>query len=536
MKVFFDTNVIIDTAVRIEKYPDSLILLNNLLDAPGFSLWASAISINNTEYIVSRLENKKKAQKTLSLLNDEVSIIPFRKSVFVKALEAGGPDFEDAIQMVSAEEMGMDYIVTRNKDHFEGSKVPVVTPSEFLGKWNAGEFDTVTHVPFLDLKAQHHEIYNEVDDRITDIISNTAFIMGKYVEEFEERFAAMHGAKYCIGVSSGTDALHLALMALGIGPGDRVVVPVNTFIATAEAVSLCGAEPIFVDCDQFCNIDTQKLKERLSAMSHEPSALPKAVIPVHLYGQPADMGEILGLVEEYDFRVIEDACQAHVARYQMAPQSNKQKKGIPRGKHGRWQSVGSLGDAGAFSFFPGKNLGAYGEAGAVVTNDDELYEKMKLIHNHGSVVRYQHDLVGHNYRMEAFQGAVLSVKVNHIEEWTKKRQEKVELYRELLKDVEEVVAPEIKKGRTHSFHLYVIQCPRRDELMRHLQESGIDTGLHYPIPLHLQKAYAHLGYKKGDFAMAERLADEILSLPMYPELEERQIRYVVEKIKGFYAQ
>ena len=234
MKVFFDTNIIIDTAVRIEKYPESLILLNNLMDAPGFSLWASAISINNTDYIVSRLGNKKKAEDTLSLLKENFSIIPFRKSVFVKALKTSSPDFEDAIQMASAEEMGMDYIVTRNKDHFEGSKVPAVTPPEFLEKWNAGEFDTVTHVPFLDLKAQHCQIYNEVDDRITDIIANTAFIMGKYVKEFEERFAEVQGVKYCTGVSSGTDALHLALLALGIGPGDRVVVPVNTFMATAE--------------------------------------------------------------------------------------------------------------------------------------------------------------------------------------------------------------------------------------------------------------------------------------------------------------
>ena len=264
MKAFIDTNVLIDVAVRADQYPESLKLINDLIEWDEASLWVSAISLNNLEYILSRLGHKEKAESFLKFIQESFSIIPFRKSGFENALKVGGPDFEDAIQLVSAQELGMDYIVTRNKDHFEGSKIPVVTPSEFLEKWNGGEFDTVSHVPFMDLKAQHHEIYNEVDDRITDIIANTGFILGKHVAEFEERFAEMQGAKYCIGVSSGTDALHVALQALGIGPGDRVIVPVNTFIATAEAVSLAGAEPVFVDCDAFYNMDVEKLKLRLS--------------------------------------------------------------------------------------------------------------------------------------------------------------------------------------------------------------------------------------------------------------------------------
>lgn len=557
MKVFFDTNIILDAAIRAEKYPESLILLNNLMDAPGFSLWASAISINNTEYIVSKIRNKEKAEDILNLLKENFSIIPFRKSGFVKALKVGGPDFEDTIQMVGAEEMGLDYIVTRNKDHFAESRVPAVTPIEFLEEWNAGKFDRVCHVPFLDLKAQHHQIYNEVDDRITNIIANTAFIMGKEVEGFEERFAEAQGAKYCIGVSSGTDALHLALWALGLGSEDRVVVPVNTFMATAEAVSLTGADPVFVDCDEYFNIDVDKIREILEskeygAGSRERSAGIEekgeriedkedevsretketkqtrqigriaAIIPVHLYGQPANMAEILPLAEEYKLKVVEDACQAHLARWQVAD--------------GRWLMVGIAGDAGAFSFFPGKNLGAYGEAGAMITNDDELYEKMKLIHNHGSKIRYYHDVVGHNYRMEAIQGAVLNVKLKYLEQWTKARQCHATLYEELLKDIEEVVTPKTKPGRTHSFHLYVIRCRNRDRLQNYLKEKGIDTGLHYPVPLHLQKAFTYLGHRKGDFPLAEKYAEEILSLPMFPELTEREIRYVAEHIKGFYVQ
>ena len=275
MKVFIDTNVLIDVAVRADHFPESLKLINDIIEWDEASLWVSAISLNNLEYILSRLGHKEKARNFLHFIQQTFSIIPFRRSVFTSTLAMNTPDFEDGIQMVSAEELGMDYIVTRNKDHFEGSKVPTVTPAEFLEKWNAGEFDTVTHVPFMDLKAQHHQIYNEVDDRITDIIGNTGFILGKHVQEFEEEFAEAQGAKYCIGVSSGTDALHVAMLALGIGPGDRVVVPVNTFIATAEAVSLCGADPVFVDCDGFYNLDVKALGEMLENASR-PSTISRS--------------------------------------------------------------------------------------------------------------------------------------------------------------------------------------------------------------------------------------------------------------------
>ncbi|NIA12357.1 MAG: aminotransferase class I/II-fold pyridoxal phosphate-dependent enzyme [Nitrospiraceae bacterium] len=370
-------------------------------------------------------------------------------------------------------------------------------------------------VPFLDLKAQHHQIYNEIDDRITDVIANTAFIMGKHVREFEEEFAEIQGAKYCVGVSSGTDALHVALLALGIGAGDRVIVPVNTFIATAEAVSLCGAEPVFVDCDQYYNLDVEKLSQMLSALSHQPSALPKAVIPVHLYGQPANMDEIMAVADEYGLKVVEDCCQAHLAKYNE-------------------KFVGNFGNFGAFSFYPGKNLGAYGEAGALITNDKKLYEKAKMLRQHGETKRYQHQIIGHNYRMEAIQGAVLATKLKYLDEWTEKRRSNASFYNELLKDIKEIQSPN-ELGDTYCvYHLYVIQAENRDDLRKYLQEKGISTGLHYPLPLHLQEAYGFLGYKEGDFPVAEKAAKRILSLPMYPELTKKQIEYVVNRIKEFY--
>ena len=383
-------------------------------------------------------------------------------------------------------------------------------------------------VPFVDLKIQYQSIKPEIDAAIQDILDNAAFIMGPKVKEFEEGFARLHAAAYCIGTSSGTDSLHLALWAVGIGQGDRVIIPVNTFIATAEAVSLCGAEPVFVDCNEYYNIDVSKLREKLSTMSSTYRAKLKGLIPVHLYGQPADMDEIADLAREYGLLLIEDCAQAHCAQFTGAP--------VVEGGHaGNGKPVGTFGMAGCFSFYPGKNLGAYGEAGAVLTHDPDIYKKMMLIHDHGALVLYHHDVAGHNYRMEGIQGAVLSVKLKYITSWTKRRQENAGLYSELLKDMTEVTTPGIKQGRTHAFHLYVIRTKRRDELMKYLEDHGISTGLHYPVPLHLQKAYSHLGYQQGDFPIAEQMAGEILSLPMYPELTEEQIHFVVNQIKNFFG-
>ncbi len=368
-------------------------------------------------------------------------------------------------------------------------------------------------VPFLNLHAQYLEIKGEIRAAFEDILDRTAFIAGKYVERFEKAFSEAIGVQHCLATSSGTDALHMATWALELGPGDEIIVPVNTFIATAEAVSFTGATPVFVDHDlKTYNIDIAKLEEAVTPRT-------KAIIPVHLYGQPADMDAIEDISRRKGVIVIEDACQAHLARF----------KGT---------TVGNFGQAAAFSFFPGKNLGAYGDAGAVVTNDSVLYEKMRRLRVHGGVERYIHEMVGHNYRMSEFQAAVLSLKLPHLKRWTARRQQVAEMYRERLSDVEAVTLPAVLDGTEHVYHLFVIRvsAEKRDALRDYLDENEIATGLHYPIPLHLQKAYTHLGYREGDFPVAERCCAEIVSLPMCPMLTDSQIEYVCDKIRSFFSQ
>jgi dTDP-4-amino-4,6-dideoxygalactose transaminase len=383
------------------------------------------------------------------------------------------------------------------------------------------------HVPFVDLKTQYQSIKAEMDRAIGEILDSASFIMGKSVKEFESEFGRLHDATYCIGTSSGTDALHLALWGLGISRGEEVILPVNTFFATAEAIVLSGAVPIFIDCDPISyNIDVEKLKEfvgencraddsgfLINSLTHRRVS---CILPVHLYGQPAEMDPILQVAKESRCFIVEDACQAHLAEY-------------------RSRKVGSIGHAGAFSFYPGKNLGAYGEGGAVTTNDPDLFNKMWLIHDHGSREKYNHEVIGHNYRLEGIQAAVLNVKMRHIAQWTEMRRANAEVYRGLLQGIDEVAAPAEAAHVRHVYHLYVIRAKDRDELKKFLHEKGIETGLHYPIPLHLQKAFRDRGYGEGSFPVAERYAKEILSLPMYPELTGEQIAYVVEKIKEFYS-
>jgi len=366
-------------------------------------------------------------------------------------------------------------------------------------------------VPYLNLKAQYLEIKPEIDAAIQDVLDNTAFVCGKYVKKFETAFAKALGANHCIGVSSGTDAVHLCLWALGIGHGDEVIVPVNTFIATVASISLTGATPVFVDHDtkSFC-IDVNQIEAKITSKT-------KAILPVHLYGQAADMDPILKIAEKHNLFVVEDACQAHLADY--------------NGK-----KVGTLGQAAAFSFFPGKNLGAYGEAGGVTTNDESLYQKIMLLRNHGYSDRFHHAIEGHNYRMAELQGAVLSVKLPHLQKWTERRREIAAMYREKLAGVEEIVCPEEMDYGTHVYHLFVIRVKEktREELRDYLGEKGIGTGIHYPLPLHVQEAYARLGHKEGDFPVAEQGCSEILSLPICPMLTDEMVDEVVEGIKSFY--
>jgi len=366
-------------------------------------------------------------------------------------------------------------------------------------------------VPFLDLKANYLPLKEQILREIEEVLDNTAYILGPKVKSFEERFAAAHDVSHCLAVSSGTDGNHLALWALGVGHGDEVIIPANTFIATAWGATLCGATPVFVDCEaDSYNIDPSKVEEKITSKT-------KAIVAVHLYGQPADLDSLREIAKRHNIALVEDAAQAHLAEYK----GNK---------------IGGLGDICSFSFYPGKNLGAYGEGGAVTTNSDELNEKVKRYREHGSVKKYYHEVLGHNYRMEALQGAVLGVKMNHIAEWTEKRRAIAEKYRQLLGDISEITLPAEMPYAKHVYHLYVIQTEKRDELQSFLNENGVATGLHYPLPLHMQECFKNLGYKEGDFPVTEKLASHCLSLPMFPEMTEEQIQYVANTIKKFFVQ
>lgn len=362
-------------------------------------------------------------------------------------------------------------------------------------------------VPFVDLKAQYASIKSEVDAAIARVLENTAFILGPQVAAFENAFAEYVGAGFCIGVNSGTAALQLALMACGVGDGDEVIAPSFTFFATAEAVSILGAKPVFVDIDPLsCTMDPAQWEAAITART-------RAIIPVHLYGQPADLDPILEIAKRHQLRVIEDAAQAHGAEY-------------------KGQRVGALGDAGCFSFYPSKNLGAYGEAGAIVTNNEGLAQKLRLLRDHGSTSKYAHAIVGYNFRMEEIQAAVLNVKLPHLNGWNNSRRERAAVYNDLLKDCGVSLPREMEYAR-HIYHVYAIQSEQRDELQKHLATNGIQTGVHYPIPIHLQPAYVSLDYRAGDLPVTERLSQQVLSLPMFPELRADQQSHIARSIRSF---
>jgi dTDP-4-amino-4,6-dideoxygalactose transaminase len=365
-------------------------------------------------------------------------------------------------------------------------------------------------VNFLDLKVQYLSIKGEIDEAIHNVLLDSAFTAGPYVKSFEENFAKRHNAKYCVGVNSGTAALHAALMALDIKAGDEVIVPANTFFATPEAVSLAGAKPVFVDCEpDYYNINPDKIELAVTDKT-------KAIIAVHLFGQPSQIDKIKEIADKNNLILIEDCAQAHISEL-------------------NGQSVGTFGVCGCFSFYCGKNLGAYGEGGAIITEDENLYKKMMMIRDHGMSQKYHHEMIGHNYRMAGIQGAILDVKLKYLDKWTDTRKRNADLYRKYLKDCDDIILPKEMPGAKHVYHLFVIRAKRRDELMNYLKENEIYTGLHYPIPCHLQNAYKFLGYKEGDFPVSEQYSKEILSLPMSEQLKEEEIKYVAEKIKEFYS-
>lgn len=388
------------------------------------------------------------------------------------------------------------------------------------------------NIPFLDLITQHVQLEDELVAAFRSSLQSAGFIGGPQVEAFESEFAQFCDAKYCVGVASGTDALRFAFAALGIGNGDIVVTVPHTFIATTEAISQVSAQPEFVEIDERTyNMDPVKLERYFESecvrgvdgalMHRESKKKVKAIVPVHLYGQMADMDRIMELAEKYNLIVIEDACQAHGAEYFSK-------------KENRWKKAGSIGHAAAFSFYPGKNLGACGEAGAVSTNDLDLSRKIKMIRDHGQAKKYYHDMEGYNGRLDAIQANFLRVKLKHLAKWNTQRRERAAHYSQLFaQQADTLVLPHEPSWSKGVFHLYVVRTRNREALMAHLNAAGIGTGIHYPIPLHLQKAYTSLRYKKGDFPICEKIAAEIVSLPMYPHLRADQQSRVAEEITKF---
>jgi len=418
-------------------------------------------------------------------------------------------------------------------------------------------------IPFLDLKTPHRELEEELIEVFRECLRTASFAGGPQVQGFEEEFAQFCETKYCVAVSSGTDALRFALIAAGIGSGDEVITVPYTFIATTEAISQTGATPAFVDIDERTyNIDPNKLEDYLRkryALCAMPSVKgsnasrlqpptsnlqpqPKALLPVHLYGQPADMDSILEIADRYGLIVIEDACQAHGALYY----SEKNKK---------WKKAGSMGLAAAFSFYPGKNLGACGEGGAVTTNNEDIAQKIRMLRDHGQAKKYYHEFEGYNGRLDAIQAGILRVKLKHLPEWNEKRRQNASLYTQHLSlntqhsplntqhsplatqhsSLNTIIPPYEPAWSKAVYHLYTIRTQKRDELQKFLLDNGINTGLHYPIPLHLQNAYKNLNLPNGNYPITERVAREILSLPMFPGLTSEQIEYVSSKIKSFSA-
>jgi len=360
-------------------------------------------------------------------------------------------------------------------------------------------------VKFVDLSAQHKPLEAELKEVFNRVLTNGSFVLGPEVDKFEKMFATYCGAEHCVTVTNGTAALQLVLQGLGVGPGDEVITVAHTFIATAEGINAAGARPVFVDIDPVSyTMDATKLEKAITPKT-------KAIIPVHLYGQPADMDAINAIAAKHNIPVIEDSCQAHGAKY----------KGRP---------TGSLGKAACFSFYPSKNLGACGEGGAVTTNDAELAKKIRMLRDHGSVKKYEHDFPAYNLRLEGIQGGVLAVKLPHLNGWNDNRRILAARYNELFAG-SKVVTPKEMPYAHHVYHLYVVVVEDREALKKALSEQGIENGLHYPVPLHLQKAYAYLGYKKGDFPVSEHVAANHVSLPMYAELPIEHVEHVAKTIR-----
>ncbi len=364
-------------------------------------------------------------------------------------------------------------------------------------------------VEFVGLYSQYQNIKEEIDSAIRQVIRDSAFIKGEHVTEFEDAYSEMLGSRYCIGVANGTDAIYIALKSLGIGTGDEVITVANSWISTSEAIGQTGATPVFVDIEEkYFNINTTLIEEKITDKT-------RAIIPVHLFGQPAQMDEIMRIAGKHNLYVIEDCAQAHFATY-------------------RDKYIGTFGDVATFSFYPGKNLGAYGDAGAIVTNNPELARKMRVFANHGALIKHQHEIEGINSRLDGMQAAVLNVKLKHILKWNELRGEKAKIYEKHLSDIPQVTLPETRKNASHVYHVYCILTENRDKLKEFLTEAGIQTVIHYPKPLPFLEPYKYLKHDHSQFPVASVYASKLLSLPIYPEISEEEIVYVSEKIRVFF--
>ena len=524
MEVLISRSIIEDVLIRREERPFSLEVLS-LIRTKKIKGWILSSDIPILHYLHSKRVGEVKAREEIKKQLKGFAIIPLHGSFIDNGWENDLMNFEDALQFEAALQFKLDAIITSDKKHFKQNKIPVYTPKEFLEDCKLKTLSSKKVIPFIDLKAQLHQIYNEIDDGMADVITNTAFVLGNYVKKLEEKFAEYVKAEEAVAVNNGTSALILALTAYNVEPGDEVITVPNTFIATAEAISFVGALPVFVDVDaKTYNLDSQKLVSFIEKrcefngkelIDKKTDKRVKTIIPVHLYGQPADMDPILEIASKYSLIVIEDACQAHGAEY-------------------KGRKVGAMGQAGAFSFYPGKNLGAYGEGGMVVTNDVEIAKKMRALRDHGSEKKYYHLYKGLNLRMENFQGVVLLSKLSHLDEWNEKRRNNAKLYYKFLEEIEGIIVPYEGGYAKHVYHLYVIRTSQRDNLRKYLADNGVKTGIHYPIPIHLQRAYNDLGYKEGDFPVSEELSREALSLPMYPELGEGDIKRVCELVRDYF--
>ena len=363
-------------------------------------------------------------------------------------------------------------------------------------------------IPFVDLKAQYLSIKDEIDYAIQNVINETAFIKGPYVQQFEEQYAKAYGVKHVVSCANGTDAIYIALKALGIGTGDEVITTALSWISTSETITQSGAKVVFVDIDpDYYTIDPKKIEEKITKKT-------KAIIPVHLYGCPANMSEIMSIAKKHNLKIIEDCAQAHFAQWDK-------------------QNVGTIGDVGTFSFFPGKNLGAYGDAGCIITDDSDLARKMHLFSKHGALGKHDHEIEGINSRLDGLQAAILSVKLKYINEWTDLRIQHAATYNKLFSNSDNIITPLVHENAKHVFHIYVIRVENRDELQYNLKQNGISTGIHYPNAMPYLKAYKYLNHVPDDFPIAYKYSRQILSLPIYAELESNNINIIADVLKKF---